>query len=55
MFFAPSPQQAAGTIGQTGFRADNQYLGSIDGLTPYAYLRNPFPDGFLNRTGNNWA
>ncbi len=53
IFYGPSPVQGAGTIGQTGYRTDTPFRGSNDGVTPYAYLRNPFPDGFLPLTGNS--
>lgn len=44
--FAPSPQQAHGTIGPFGFRTDTPVLNSLDGITPYNLLKNPFPQGF---------
>ncbi|MBI3209391.1 MAG: TonB-dependent receptor [Candidatus Solibacter usitatus] len=43
--FGPSQQAAAGTIGTMGFRVDNTWVASIDGVTPNDLLRNPFPRG----------
>ncbi|MBM3788020.1 MAG: hypothetical protein FJW30_27050 [Acidobacteria bacterium] len=39
-------QAAAGTIGTQGFRTDNTWVASIDGITPNNLLRNPYPNGF---------
>jgi hypothetical protein len=43
--YGPSQQAAAGTIGTMGFRVDNTWVASIDGLTPNNYLRDPWPLG----------
>jgi len=43
--YGPSQQAAAGTIGTMGFRVDNTWVASIDGLTPTNYLRDPWPLG----------
>lgn len=40
-------QAAAGTIGTQGFRTDNIWVASVDGIRPSNLLRNPFPDGFV--------
>lgn len=44
--FGPSQQAAAGTIGTMGFRTDNSWVASVDGITPNYLLRDPFPKGF---------
>ncbi len=44
--YGPSPQAAAGTIGPYGFRVQNTWVTSLDGITPYNTLDNPFPAGF---------
>jgi hypothetical protein len=49
--FGPSQQAAAGTIGTMGFRADNSWVATIDGITPNALLRNPYPNGFAPTLG----
>ncbi len=41
-----SSQAAQGTIGPFGFRIENPWVASLDGITPYNLLRNPFPQGF---------
>ena len=53
IFFADSPNQAAATVQNTGYRATTTYYGTLDGVTPYNYLSNPFPGGaFVPSTGN---
>lgn len=53
IIYAPSPAQASGTIGQTGFRADTPWVGTLDnGLTPNNLLRDPFPAGPVPRPGS---
>ncbi|MEO8026288.1 MAG: TonB-dependent receptor, partial [Bryobacteraceae bacterium] len=42
MFYAPSLMQAGGNTGNYGYRADTTYVGSVDGVTPNDYLKNPF-------------
>ncbi|MSV29502.1 MAG: hypothetical protein EXQ52_12290 [Bryobacterales bacterium] len=44
--FGQSQQAAHGTIGTTGWRLDNQWVNSIDGVTPFNLLRDPYPTGF---------
>jgi hypothetical protein len=44
--YGPSAQAAAGTIGPFGFRVQNDWVGSLDGITPYNTLDDPFPNGF---------
>ena len=44
--FAPSLQAAHGSIGGIGFRADNLWVSTLDGITPLNLLRNPYPQGF---------
>jgi hypothetical protein len=61
--YGPSQQAAAGTIGTMGFRVDNTWVASIDGLTPNNYLRDPWPlglnpvvgsaNGVLTQLGNS--
>lgn len=52
IFYAGSYRAAAGTVGNVGFNSTTQYVGSVDGLTPSAYLSNPFPSGFIPISGN---
>jgi hypothetical protein len=53
IFFADSPNQAAATVQNTGYRATTTYYGTLDGVTPNNYLSNPFPGGvFVPSTGN---
>jgi hypothetical protein len=49
--FGLSPQAAQGTIGPFGFRVENTWVGSIDGITPLNLLRNPYPQGFQSPRG----
>ncbi|MBM3768311.1 MAG: hypothetical protein FJW32_23250, partial [Acidobacteria bacterium] len=49
--YGPSQQAAAGTIGTMGFRVDNTWVASLDGITPNDLLRNPYPRGVAQVTG----
>jgi len=44
--FGQSHQAAHGTIGTTGWRNDNLWVNSLDGITPFNLFKNPYPDGF---------
>lgn len=45
-FFGTSLRAAQGTVGPFGFRTESQWIGSLDGITPYNLLNNPYPQGF---------
>lgn len=49
--YGPSPQQASGTVGPLGFRTQTDWVGSLDNITPYNLLSNPFPGGFIAPPG----
>ena len=49
--FGPSNQGAQGTVGPFGFRTENLWVTSIDGITPLNTLRNPYPNGFQPSPG----
>jgi hypothetical protein len=51
--FAPSPQQAHGTVGPFGFRTQTPWVGTIDGITPNDLITNPFPGGFSTPPGSS--
>jgi hypothetical protein len=50
--YGPSQQAAAGTIGTMGYRVDNTWVASIDGVTPNDLLRNPYPKGVVPVQGS---
>ncbi|MBI4891974.1 MAG: TonB-dependent receptor [Acidobacteria bacterium] len=50
--YGPSQQAAAGTIGTMGWRVDNTWVASIDGLTPNYYLKDPWPTGMAQALGS---
>ncbi len=50
-FFGQSPQQAQGTVGPFGFRTENPWVTTLDGITPFNLLRNPYPQGFRPSPG----
>jgi hypothetical protein len=50
-FFGASPQAAQGTVGPFGFRTENPWVTSLDGITPFNLLRNPYPQGFRPSPG----
>jgi hypothetical protein len=49
--YGPSAQAAAGTVGPYGFRVQNTWVSSLDSITPYNTLDNPFPNGFTAPPG----
>jgi hypothetical protein len=49
--FGPSNQGAQGTVGPFGFRTENLWVTSIDGITPLNLLRNPYPNDFRPSPG----
>lgn len=49
--YGASNQAAAGTVGPYGFRVQNTWVSSLDGITPYNTLDNPFPQGFTTPPG----
>ena len=51
--YGPSYQQANGTVGPFGFRTENLWVSSLDGITPFRLLRNPYPDGFSPSPGSS--
>ena len=44
--FGPSNQAAQGTVGPFGFRIEYPWQTTVDGITPFNLLRNPYPQGF---------
>ena len=51
--YGPSNQGAQGTVGPFGFRTENLWVTSIDGITPLNLLRNPYPNGFVPSPGSS--
>lgn len=51
--YGPSYQQANGTVGPFGFRTENLWVSSIDGITPFRLLRDPYPAGFTASPGSS--
>ena len=49
--YGPSYQQANGTVGPFGFRTENLWVSTLDGITPFRLLRDPYPDGFQPSPG----
>ena len=49
--YGPSNQGAQGTVGPFGFRTENLWVTTIDGITPLNTLRNPYPNGFQPSPG----
>ncbi|MBI4475559.1 MAG: TonB-dependent receptor [Acidobacteria bacterium] len=49
--YGPSYQQANGTVGPFGFRTENPWVTTLDGITPFRLLRDPYPDGFRPSPG----
>ena len=51
--YGPSNQGAQGTVGPFGFRTENLWVTSIDGITPLNLLQNPYPNGFVPSPGSS--
>ncbi|MEZ5356169.1 MAG: carboxypeptidase regulatory-like domain-containing protein [Bryobacteraceae bacterium] len=45
-FYGPSRQSAQGTVGPFGFRVEYPWVTTVDGITPFNRLSNPYPEGF---------
>jgi hypothetical protein len=56
VFFVPN-FSGSGTgptpFGLSGFQATTDFIGTIDGFTPFRYLRDPYPDGLIQPTGSS--
>ena len=52
IFYAPLEISSSntGSTPSEGFSATTTYVGSLDGLTPFDYLRNPYPNGLVQPT-----
>jgi hypothetical protein len=53
IFYSASLRVANATIGNEGFSAATDYVGSPNGLTPSVYLSNPFPTGLNHPAGSS--
>ncbi|MBV9082597.1 MAG: hypothetical protein JOZ62_07980 [Acidobacteriaceae bacterium] len=53
IFYLPAATASTDVIGNFGYATTTSFVGSQDGLTPYAYLSNPFPTGLTPITGNS--
>ena len=49
--YGPSYQQANGTVGPFGFRTENLWVTTLDGITPFRTLQDPYPAGFTQSPG----
>jgi hypothetical protein len=50
--YGPSQQAAAGTIGTLGWRVDNTWVATLDGINPNYYLKDPWPTGLAKALGS---
>jgi hypothetical protein len=50
--FGISPHSANGTVGPFGFRVEYPWVTTLDGITPYNLLRDPYPQGFREPPGS---
>lgn len=53
IFYASSPNEAASTVGQFGYRTDSPYTGTSDNGITQLTISNPYPNGFLPITGSS--
>lgn len=49
--YGASMKQAAGTVGPFGFRVEYPWVTTLDGITPFNLLRDPYPQGFREAPG----
>jgi hypothetical protein len=52
IFVAPRTGFDPGSFGQLGYSATTNIISALDGVTPTTYISNPYPNGFLQPTGN---
>ncbi len=45
IIYGPSVLGAQGTVGPYGFRTENNWVATLDNITPFNRLSNPFPQG----------
>lgn len=55
IFFAPTTGVGGdpGAFGTTGFLADTTFIGSLNGVTPFHFLKDPYPEGINQPTGSS--
>ncbi len=53
IFVAPRTGWDFGSFGQTGYLATTSLISSQDGVTPLNDISNPYPNGFVQPTGNS--
>ena len=51
--YGASYQQANGTVGPFGFRTENLWVSTVDAITPFRLLRDPYPAGFRPSPGSS--
>lgn len=54
LFYAPTTGvgATAGAMGASGFEANTAFVGTLNGVTPFRLLRDPYPDGITQPTGS---
>ncbi len=53
IFVAPRTGWDFGNFGQTGYVATTSLVSTIDGVTPANYISNPYPNGYVQPSGNS--
>ncbi len=55
MFYAPLEVSSSntGAFATAGYSSTTSFVGSLDGITPFNYLSNPFPNGLVKPTGSS--
>ena len=55
IFFAPTTGVGGdpGAFGTTGFLADTTFIGSLNGVAPFHFLNDPYPEGINHPTGSS--
>ena len=53
IFYAASPNEAASTVDQFGYRTDSPYTGTTNNGITQISISNPYPNGFLPITGSS--
>jgi hypothetical protein len=54
LFYAPTTGvgATADVMGASGFEANTAFVGTLDGVSPFRLIRNPYPDGITQPSGS---
>ena len=53
IFIPPQSGSQQDSYGQAGYSATTQYVASLNSILPTSFISNPYPNGFVQPTGNS--